>query len=100
MPLSASPSRFLAKQVLGPKLGQLSMPTSRLPPQHRTSFPSLRRRPRWLGATPRQELYKVKSFPPRAPPALASPSPPRSPFALVVRERAPAGAKGSPQITL
>lgn len=44
-----------------PKLSQLFMPTSRLPPQGRASFPSWRRR--WLEAVSKQELYKVKSFP-------------------------------------
>lgn len=55
------------------------MPTSRLPPPDRASFPSSsRRQPRLLRALPRQELYQVKSFP-RAPRRLSPPRDPRAP---------------------
>lgn len=85
-------------QILHPKLGQLSMTTSRLRPQDRTSFPSLRRRR--LRATPRQELYKVKSFPHALCRLSSPPEPASQPICTGRRElwsgwRAPAGATGS-----
>ncbi|XP_041585854.1 basic proline-rich protein-like [Vulpes lagopus] len=56
------------------KVGRVSMPTCRLQPQDRASPPSWRRR---LGAVPRRELYKVKSFPTRsAGSRLPEPTPP------------------------